>query len=78
MNCYKIVLDSFPFWLFTYWVGTDAKWLDECSPSDSESVKIYTWDPNPADSSSYFYGGNTINSDGCIKIISENTMPFSK
>ena len=45
MNCYKIVLDSFPFCLLTYWQGRDAKIFDECYLSDSESVSIYQWQP---------------------------------
>jgi hypothetical protein len=43
MNCNKVVLDSFPFCLLTYWQGLDAKVFDECYFSDSESVSIYTW-----------------------------------
>lgn len=77
MNCYKIVLDSFPFCLFTYWVGSDAKFLDSCTPSDSENVRIYTWEPNPSSSTTYWYGGSVINSDGCWKVVSENTVPFN-
>jgi hypothetical protein len=30
MNCYKVVLDSFPFCLFTYWTGKGAKVFDVC------------------------------------------------
>ena len=78
MNCYKIIFDSFPFCLFTYWVGSGAKWFDDCTPSDAESVKIWTWNVNESTRTSYWYGGNLITSEGCVKVITENTRPFNE
>ena len=72
------MLDSFPFCLFTYWVGSDAKWFDDCSTSDSVSVKIYTWNPVTSTQNTYWYGGSTITDTGCVKVVTENTVPFNK
>jgi hypothetical protein len=78
MNCYKMVLDSFPFCLLTYWQGNTAKYLDSCSFSDSESVSIYTWNPVKTTQTTYYYGGSTITSPGCVKVISAVTNPIQQ
>jgi hypothetical protein len=43
-QCYKILLNTFPFCLFSQF-AEGSTWYDECGNSDEELITLYTYNP---------------------------------
>ena len=67
-NCYKILLDYFPFCIFNTF-APGSKWYDECQLSDDESLTLYTTTLLPNAKSSYIAGSPTVSTNLCTKVI---------
>lgn len=64
-NCYKTLIQSLTDWSNWDNLGADALYygiLDYCRNSDSETVTIFSVNPNPTDTN-YMFAGNMENND---------------
>lgn len=69
-DCYKVLIQSLTD--YSNWTGKYAKLLDKCSDSDDEDITVYTWNPIPADQTTYIYGDSSFTQCSPGKLFSPN------
>ena len=72
LTCNKGILWS--FWSFDNWLGPNAKWIDECKLSSTETINLIEYENSVLDAAKYFIGGEE--QTDCYPGLLWETSPF--